>query len=149
MEINHVCCRPGMERVNPVRSPKSSPTNPLPPCIGVVYWDNWPQDMPNEHRRLVDTANAPICCWPLCFHFELPEDTAPRFEPREEREIFILDMWCPRAKTATWSGSTTFNRPDPAVRVSTPSRLPSLPHPLLARRRRSLHCSSPRRRPIH
>ena len=87
--------------------------------------------MPNEHRRLVDTANAPICCWPLCFHFELLEDTAPRFEPREEREIFILDMWCPRAKTATWSGSTTFNRPDPAVRVSTPSRLPSLPHPLL------------------
>ena len=115
----------------------------------IFYRDNWPQDMPNEHRRLVDTANAPICCWPLCFHFELPEDTTPWFEPREEREIFILDMWCPRAKTATWSGSTTFNRRDPAVRVSTPSRLPSLPHPLLARRRRSLHCSSQRRRPIH
>jgi len=57
VEISHVCCRPGMERLNPVRSPKSSPTNPLPPCIGIVYLDDPTEVRAPEPRR--SSASTP------------------------------------------------------------------------------------------
>ena len=91
--------------------------------------------MLNEHRRLVDTPNQQSCCWTLCFHFELPEDTAPRFQPRKV-------MICPNCPWPNWSAHSI--RRD-AVLVSEPDSLPD--EPTLAAAGRRAHAVAPLLRP--